>query len=96
MSEAREGWNYRFQKHPAVGTRSDSGQYRPRLAAGLPFAVPEFLGFVAFRDSGKPFKQFSRTFLEFSSGTPKQIPETATAFSSCLILGHFLGAPRET
>ena len=54
----------------------------PRFpAAGLPFPVPEILEFVAFRDSGKFFQQFSP---ELSCRTPAQTPETATAFSSFL------------
>ena len=56
------------------------------LWAGLPFPVPEILEFVAFRDSGKIFQQFFRDFREFSSGTPEQTPEAATAFSSFLIV----------
>ena len=35
----------------------------PRFPTGLPFPVPEILEFVAFfRDSGKKFQQFSRSF----------------------------------
>ena len=54
------------------------GSVDPRFAAGLPFLVPEIPEFKAFRDSGRIFQQFS-------SGTPEQIPETATAFLSFLI-----------
>ena len=60
------------------------GNVDPRFPAGLPFPVPEILEFVAFRDSGKYFQQFSRDFPEFSSGRPEQTPETATAFSNFL------------
>ena len=38
------------------------GSVDPRFPAGLPFPVPEILEFVAFRDSGKVFQQFSRDF----------------------------------
>ena len=38
------------------------GGVDPRFPAGLPFPVPEILEFVAFRDSGKFFQQFSRSF----------------------------------
>ena len=33
-----------------------------RFPAGLPFPVPEILEFVAFRDSGNVFQEFSRDF----------------------------------
>ena len=38
------------------------GSVVPRLTAGLPFPVPEIPEFVACRDSGKFFQQFSRDF----------------------------------
>ena len=38
------------------------GSVDPRFPAGLPFPVPEIQEFVAFRDSGKIFQQFSRDF----------------------------------
>ena len=38
------------------------GSVDPRFPAGLPFPVPEILEFVAFRDPGKFFQQFSRSF----------------------------------
>ena len=38
------------------------GSVDPRFPAGLPFPVPEILEFVACRDSGKFFQQFSRSF----------------------------------
>ena len=38
------------------------GSVDKRFPAGLPFPVPEILEFVAFRDSGKLFQQFSRDF----------------------------------
>ena len=67
------------------------GSVDPRSPAGLPFPVPEIPEFVAFRDSQKSFCSNSPGLsLEFSSGTPKQTPETATAFSSFLT-GSFLG-----
>ena len=60
------------------------GSVDPRFPAGLPFLVPEIPEFVAFRDAGHFFLQFSRAFPRVSSRTPEQIPETATAFSSFL------------
>ena len=73
-----------------------SGSVDPRFPAGLPFPVPEIREFVAFRDSGKFFQQFSRdfhgVFLENPRTDPGNShsllefsPETATAFSSFLI-----------
>ena len=38
------------------------GSVDPLFPAGLPFPVPEILEFVAFRDSGKIFEQFSPDF----------------------------------
>ena len=79
IRKVREGCNCRFQKHPArkVGTR----------AAGLPYPVPELLELEEFR-SLKTFFSFSpgRIFPANVLGKPEQIPETATAFSSFLIL----------
>ena len=61
------------------------GRVDPMFPAGLDFPVPEILWFVAFRDLGISFSSnFPGTFPEFSSGTPEQTPETATAFSSFL------------
>ena len=69
-----------FKKHPArkVGTR---------IPAVWTFPAPEILEFVAFRNSEKIFSSCfpgKGTFPEFSSRTPAQTPETATAFSSFL------------
>ena len=61
-----------FKKHPW-------GQGPPKVPGRFAFPVPVILEFVAFRDSGKFFQ-------EFSSRTPEQTPETATAFSSFLNL----------
>ena len=58
------------------------GSVSPRFAAGLPFPAPEILEFVVLRDSGKLSSVSSGIFLQFLSGTPKEIPETVTAFSS--------------
>ena len=44
------------------------GRVDPRFAAGLPFLVPEILEFVAFRDPGIFFQQFSRRVLRFTEG----------------------------
>ena len=58
------------------------GSVDRRFPAGLPFPVPEIVEFVAFRDSGKFSSNFPGIFPEFSSRTPEQTPETATAFLS--------------
>ena len=42
--------------------RQGPGSVDPRFPEGLPFPVPEIPEFVAFRDSGKIFQQFSRDF----------------------------------
>ena len=62
------------------------------VQAGLAFAVPEILEFKALRDSGKSSSIFPRIFPQFSSGTPEQIPETATAFLSFLTVVESLSA----
>ena len=46
--------------------------------------VPEILEVIAFCSSGKFPAILQGVFLEFSSGTPERIPQTATAFSSFL------------
>ena len=89
-------WGHKSEKLEKAGT-VDSKKNTPRarwgpgpggvdtrFPAGLPFPVPEILEFMAFRDACRFFQRFSRTFPEFSSGTPEQTPETATAFSSFL------------
>ena len=50
------------------------GSVDPRFPAGLPFPVPEILEFVAFRDSGKFFQQFSRDFPRVLLGNPRTDP----------------------
>ena len=50
------------------------GSVDPRFAAGLPFSVPEILEYVAFRDSGKYFQQFSRDFPGVFLGNPRTHP----------------------
>ena len=50
------------------------GSVDPRFPAGLPFPVPEILEFVAFRDSGKKFQQFSRDFPGVFLGNPRTDP----------------------
>ena len=50
------------------------GSVDPRFAAGLPFPVPEILEFVASRDSGKTFQQFSRDFPGVFLGNPRTHP----------------------
>ena len=76
----------RGQNTPHGRCGQGPGNVDPRFPAGLPFPVPEILEFEALRDPAKFFQQFSLAFPEFSSGTPEQIPETATAFSSFLKL----------
>ena len=71
--KAREVWNCRSRKHPARRSGQGPGSVDPRFLAGFPFPVPEMLEFVACRDSGIIFQQFS-----------PQTPEAATAFSSFL------------
>ena len=52
-----------ISKNTPHGRRGQGpGSVDPRFPAGLPFLVPEILEFVAFRDSGKFFQQFSRSF----------------------------------
>ena len=50
------------------------GSVDPRFAAGLPFPVPEIPEFVAFRDSGTFFQQFSRDFPGVFLGNPQTHP----------------------
>ena len=71
---------------PHVRWGQGPGSVDPRFPASLPFPVPAILEFVAFRGSGKFSSNFPGTFPEFSSRTPEQTPETATAFSSFLII----------
>ena len=51
-----------------------AGSVDPRFPAGLPFPVPEILEFVAFRDSGKFFQQFSRDFPGVFPENPRTDP----------------------
>ena len=50
------------------------GSAGPRFPAGLPFPVPETLEFIAFRDSGKFFQQFSRDFPAVFLENPRTDP----------------------
>ena len=50
------------------------GSVDPRFPAGLPFPVPEILEFVAFRDSGRFFQQFSRDFPGVFPENPRTDP----------------------
>ena len=50
------------------------GSVDPRFPAGLPFLVPEIQEFVAFRDSGNIFQQFSRDFPGVFLGNPRTDP----------------------
>ena len=52
----------RFLVFPHGRWGQGPGSVDPRFPAGLPFPVPEILEFVAFRDSGKIFQQFSQDF----------------------------------
>ena len=68
------------------------GSADPRFPTGLPFPVPEILEFVAFRDSGKIFQQFSRsfpgTFLQNSCtdpGNSHSLLEFSEFHSPCLV-----------
>ena len=46
----------------------------PRFPAGWPFPVPQILEFIAFRDSGKNFQQFSRDFIGVFLENPRTDP----------------------
>ena len=46
----------------------------PTFPAGLPFPMPEILEFVAFRDSGTIFQQFSRDFPGVFPENPRTDP----------------------
>ena len=50
------------------------GSVDPRFPAGLPFPVPEIPEFVAFRDSGNIFQQFSRDFPGVFPENPRTDP----------------------
>ena len=50
------------------------GRVDPRFPAGLPFPVPEILEFLAFRDPGKIFQQFSRDFPGVFPENPRTDP----------------------
>ena len=65
-----------FKKHPARCGRwgQGPGSVDRRFPAGLPFPVPEILEFVAFRDSGKIFQQFSRDFPGVFLENPRKDP----------------------
>ena len=56
------------------------GSVDPRFPAGLSFPVPEILEFVAFRDSGKIFQQFSRDFPGVFPENPRTDPGNSHSF----------------
>ena len=74
--KTREGWNCRFFKTSRTeGWGQGLGSVDPRFPAGWPFPVPQILEFIAFRDSGKIFQQFSRDFPEiFLQKNPRTDP----------------------
>ena len=59
------------------------GSVDPRFPAPLPFPVPEMVEFVAFRDSGKFFQQFSRDCPGVFLGSPEQTPEQPQPRDEC-------------
>ena len=74
-----------FKKHPArqVGTRSR--QCGPKVPGRFAFPGARNPRICSISRFGKFFSSnFPAIFLEFSSRTPEQTPETATAFSSFL------------
>ena len=96
----REVWNCQFQKTPPQAVSSQV------FRAGLPFPVPEILEFVAFRDSGKLFQQFSRDFpgvffenprttKNNSQGVGKKKPYTALFQCRTFLCRKKWGPPRK-
>ena len=79
----REGWNCRFSKDtPAREEGTRSRQCRPKVPGWFAFPgarSPRICSILRFG-----FGKIAGT--EFSSGTPEQTPETATAFSNFLNL----------
>ena len=69
LRKIREGWNCRFQKHPAQKVETRSRQCRPKVPNRL---VSEILEFAAFRGSGTFFQQCSRNFPGVFLGDPEQ------------------------
>ena len=66
--------------------RQGPGSVDPRFPAGLPFPVPEIQEFVAFRDPGKFFQQFSRDFPGVFPENPRTDPGNSHSlleFSEC-------------
>ena len=73
--KTREGWNCRFQKTPRTeGWDKVPGVSTKRSRQGCLSPVPEVLEFVAFRDSGKFFQQYSRDFPGVFLGNPRTHP----------------------
>ena len=75
-----------FKKHPArKGGTLTSRQCRPEVPVRCAFPGAPNPGICSISRFGKIFSSnFPGTFPEVSSRTPKQTPETATAFSSFL------------
>ena len=75
-----------FKEHPAqkVGTRS-RGVSAQGLRQGFSWCLKSW-NCQHFTIREHFSKNFPRSSRSFASGTPKEIPETATAFSSCLSL----------
>ena len=63
-----------FKNTPHGSWGQGLGSVDPRFPAGLPFPVPEILEFVAFRDSGKSFRQFSWDLPGVFLGNPRTDP----------------------
>ena len=72
------------------------GSVDPRFPAGLPFPVPQILEFMAFRDPGKFFQQFSRNFPGVFLANPRTVPGNSHSLlefseSGSFSEGHDLG-----
>ena len=65
------------------------GSVDPRFLAGLPFPVPEILEFIAFRDPGNFFQQFSR---DWNPRTDPGNSHSLLEFSECSAIGVSVAA----
>ena len=70
------------------------GSVDPRFPAGLPFPVPENLEFVAFRDSGKYFQQFSRDFPGVFLENPRTHPGNSHSLLEFSDISAYSGCPQ--
>ena len=82
VRKTREGWNCQFEKSP----RTEGGDKVPAVWTQASRQVylsrcPKSRNLQHFAIREKFSSNFPGTFPEFSSRTPEQTPETATAFS---------------